>query len=82
MVREYIRNCSICQRNQYENIVGLGTLQPLPIPQGLFTDTTMDFIEGLPKSHNKLVIFVVVDRFTKFAHFIPLSHPYSTKSIA
>lgn len=42
----------------------------------------MDFIEGLPISSAKNVIFVVVDRFTKYAYFIILSHPFSASSIA
>ena len=42
----------------------------------------MDFIEGLPKSQSKSVIFVVVDRLSKYAHFMPLSHPYTTKQVA
>lgn len=36
----------------------------------------MDFIIGLPKSQGFDVIMVVVDRLTKFVHFMPLSHPY------
>lgn len=42
----------------------------------------MDFINGLPKSHRFDTILVVVDRLTKYAHFIPLSHPYSAKEVA
>jgi transposase InsO family protein len=41
----------------------------------------MDFIEGLPKSNQYSVIMVVVDRFTKYAHFIPVSNPYSATKI-
>ena len=43
---------------------------------------SMDFIKGLPKSQGFSVILVVVDRLTKFAHFIPIKHPYTTASIA
>ena len=42
----------------------------------------MDFIEGLPKVHGKSVIMMVVDRFSKYAHFIALSHPYTVASVA
>ena len=42
----------------------------------------MDFIEGLPKVGGKLVILMVVDRFSKYAHFIALGHLYTVVSIA
>lgn len=42
----------------------------------------MDFIEGLPHSEHKSTIFVVIDRLTKFGHFIPIHHPYLAKDIA
>jgi hypothetical protein len=42
----------------------------------------MDFIEGLSKSAGYDVILVIVDRYTKYAHFIPLKHPYSAHSVA
>lgn len=41
----------------------------------------MNFIDGLPSSHGKTTIFVVVDRLTKYAHFCPVNHPYTAFSI-
>lgn len=42
----------------------------------------MDFIEGLPRLERKEVIFMVVDRFSKYAHLMTLSHPYSAVMVA
>lgn len=42
----------------------------------------MDFIEQLPHSNGKDTIWVIVDRFTKYAHFLRLHHPYSASQLA
>ncbi|WVZ54304.1 hypothetical protein U9M48_005124, partial [Paspalum notatum var. saurae] len=42
----------------------------------------MDFIEGLPKSKNHDTILVVVDKLTKYAHFLPPTHPYTAFTVA
>uniref|UniRef100_A0A803L3P1 Integrase catalytic domain-containing protein n=1 Tax=Chenopodium quinoa TaxID=63459 RepID=A0A803L3P1_CHEQI len=75
-------NCLVCQANKSENAASPGLLQPLPIPQEVWVDISMDFIGGLPVSFGKTVIFVVVDRFSKYAHFMALSHPYTALEVA
>jgi hypothetical protein len=65
-----------------KHIHTLGLLQPLPIPFEAWTSIGVDFITRLPKSDEKDVIMVVVDRLNKYAHFIPLSHSYSATTVA
>ncbi|KAJ0578410.1 putative nucleotidyltransferase, Ribonuclease H [Helianthus annuus] len=81
-VRNFIRQCTICQKAKYETVATPGLLQPLPIPNHVFSDISMDFIGGLPKSQGKDSIFVVVDRLTKYSHFMALTHPYSAAQVA
>lgn len=76
------RNYSICQKHKLETIAQPGLLQPLLVLLGLFTDISMDFISGLHKSLGKDTIMVIIDRLTKYAHFIDLAHPYTTVSVA
>lgn len=74
-VTQFVKTCPICQKNKIEHTLPAGLLQPLPLPDMAWTHITMDFVEGLPKSEGMDVIWVIVDRFSKYAHFIPLSHP-------
>ena len=78
-VQEYVRKCETCQMTKATTLKLAGLLQPLPIPCQVWDDISIDFIEGLPNSQGKDTIIVVVDRLSKFAHFIPLSHLFSVK---
>lgn len=74
--------CSVCQQVKYSTAKPRGTLQPLPIPTGPWEDATMDFIIGLPNSKGYVVIMVVVDRFTKSAHFGGLKPGFTAGHVA
>jgi hypothetical protein len=80
-VKTYVKECPTCQANKYERIKPPGLLQPLPIPEGAWQDISMDFIENLPRSGKKESIFVIVDRFTKYAHFVALPKDYTTHKV-
>ncbi|KAJ3684733.1 hypothetical protein LUZ61_013897 [Rhynchospora tenuis] len=82
LVQDFVQSCPQCQRHKVEHLHPAGLLQPLSVPARIWSDIAMDFIEGFPKSHGKSVILTVVDRFSKYAHFIPLAHPYTARSVA
>jgi hypothetical protein len=81
-IRNFVTECDVCQRNKGETVKSQCTLQPLPIPHAIWRDISMDFITGLPKSENKSVIMVVVDRLFKYSHFCALQHPFTASTVA
>jgi len=81
LVRDFVLSCSMCQHNKSEHLHPAGLLQPLPVPSAIWQDA-MDFVEGFPKVGGKSVVLTVVDRLSKYAHFIALGHPYSATSVA
>jgi len=82
LVQEFVRACPTCQRNKTPTQRPAGLLQPLEVPSQVWADISMDFVEGLPKVGGKSVILTVVDRFSKYVHFITLSHPYTASTVA
>jgi hypothetical protein len=80
-IQNFVRSCDTCQRHKYLASSPGGLLQPLPIPNQIWEDISIDFITGLPKAKGYDAILVVVDRLSKYSHFIPLKHPYTARSV-
>jgi hypothetical protein len=80
---KYVSECHICQRVKASHLRISGTLQPLPIPSWKWEDISMDFIIGLPNTSQRHdSIWVIVDRLTKTAHFLPVHTTYNAKKYA
>lgn len=76
-----MRECPTCQVTKGENVHIPGLLEPLEIPDMAWSHITMDFIVDLLLSRGKDLTLVVVDRLTKYAHFLALSHPYTVQMV-
>ncbi|KAA3483558.1 DNA/RNA polymerases superfamily protein [Gossypium australe] len=82
-VTEFVGRCLTCQRIKAEHQLPSGLLQPVKIPQWKWERITMDFVSGLPITPSKKdAIWVIVDRLTKSAHFIPVRVDYSLQKLA
>ena len=72
VIHNFVEECDACQCNKGETIKTPDTLQPLLITPAIWRDISMDFIVGLPKSSNKSVVVVVVDRLPKYDNLCAL----------
>jgi hypothetical protein len=81
-VEDFVKQCVVCQQAKHLHSKPAGLLQPLPIREGIWRELTMYFVEGLPLSNGANVIMVVVDRLTKYAHLVPLKHPFTASTVA
>ena len=79
----HVSECDTCQRVKASHLKVAGALQPLPIPSWKWEDISMDFIVGLPPTSQRHdSIWVIVDRLTKSAHFLPVHTTYTAKKYA
>jgi hypothetical protein len=82
-IAKFVSECLICQQVKSASTLPAGLLQPLPIPSQIWEDIAMDFITGgFPMSHGFTVIFVVIDRLSKYAHFAPLKADFTSAKVA
>ncbi|KAL4028502.1 hypothetical protein IC575_011699 [Cucumis melo] len=80
-VADFVSRCLVCQQVKAPRQHPAGLLQPLSVPEWKWESVSMDFITGLPKTlRGYTVIWVVVDRLTKSAHFVPGKSTYTARS--
>ena len=81
-VSEFVTKCLVCERVKAEHQVPSGLLQPTRIPEWKWDRITMDFVVRLPLTGSKHdSVWVVVDRLTKSAHFLPVRTDYSLNKL-
>jgi hypothetical protein len=81
-IADYVRSCHTCQKNKSTKHARFGLLQPLEAPPRPWSSISMDFIVDLPPSEGYTSIWVIVDRYSKMAHFIPLKTPTGAEELA
>ena len=82
-VINFVQKCLTCQQVKAEHMRPGGTLQPLAIPEWKWECIAYDFVSGLSKTRNQHdAIWVVVDRLTKVAHFIPIRMDFTLEKLA
>ena len=81
-IAQYVTSCLTCQKTKIEHRRPAGMLQPLHIPEWKWDSIAMDFVVGLPRTIQKFdSIWVIVDRLTKSAHFLPINIRYSLEKL-
>ena len=75
-VRDFVRRCLTCHQVKAEHQKPVGLLQQLEVAEGKWEHVTMDFVTHLPRTPQGYdAVWVIVDRFTKSAHFLACGWP-------
>jgi hypothetical protein len=78
-----VARCDTCQRTKVEHQRPIGLLQPLLVPKWNWEEIGMDFIIRLPRTQKgNDSIWVIIDRLTKVAHFIPVKTTFGGATLA
>jgi hypothetical protein len=79
----FVSKCMVCQQVKAEHQKPSGLLNPMDIPEWKWEKIAMDFVVGFPRSvRGHDAIWVIVDRLTKSAHFLPVRTTYSLEQLA
>ena len=82
-IARYVAECDVCHCIKAEPQRPSCTLQPLPIPEWKWDKVSMEFITGFPKTQKgNDAIFVVIDRLSKVAHFLPIHESITASQLA
>ena len=81
-IEQYVQTCLVCQQDKVEQRQPGGLFEPLPVADHPWESISMDFITSLPKSNGLGTIMVVVDRFSKYATFMPSTVGCTAKEAA
>ena len=82
-IAQFVAECDVCRRVKAEHQRPAGLLQPLSVPEWKWDEIGMDFVTGLPKSpKGNDSIWVIIDRLSKVAHFLPVKETIRAEQLA
>jgi hypothetical protein len=77
IINKFREKFDVCKPAKMKKVSYCGMLQPLLILKGIWRNITTNFMEGLPRSRGKNAILVIVGRFSKYAHFLVVTHSFA-----